>query len=62
MLALFNDPEGPNLLVVGVLSAVVLGFSYFIYKYIPIVNIIHRTALVMLAQIVLIYCIYILAK
>jgi hypothetical protein len=29
---LFNDPEGPNLLVVGVMAGVVFALSFIVYK------------------------------
>lgn len=33
MFALFNDPEGPNLLIVAVASLIVYGVSYAAYSY-----------------------------
>lgn len=38
MFALFNDPEGPNLLVVTVVAAIIYTISLAAYAYLPLIK------------------------
>lgn len=38
LFSFFNDPEGPNLLIVTVMSAIVYALSLAAYKYLPVIK------------------------
>lgn len=65
MFALFNDPEGPNLLIVTVLAAIILGmslaFNYF-YSSTMAITSYTRLAVALFVQIVTVSVVYLLLK
>jgi hypothetical protein len=38
MFALFNDSEGPNLLIVIVMAAIIYVLSFAAYRYLPLIK------------------------
>lgn len=59
MFVFFNDPEGPNLLVVGVLAAIVYLVSLGVYFYMPLTTTGFKKALLTVAaQILLVVVLY----
>jgi hypothetical protein len=61
MFVFFNDPEGPNLLVVMGAAAIVYFLSLAAYAYIPSTNL-KRLLLVIFLQIVLVAGLYVVLK
>ena len=63
LFALFNDPEGPNLLIVTVLTLVVYGLSLAAYLFGPFaINGIKRLSAVICMQILLVAGLYFFMK
>jgi hypothetical protein len=64
MFFLFNDPEGPNLLVVIVMAAIVYFLSLAVYLFTPVAKLgdLRRLLLTILAQIVIVTVLYFLLK
>jgi hypothetical protein len=63
LFALFNDPEGPNLLIVMVLAVVVYAVSLAVYMYTPSKQEGPKGILLPLfVQVLLVTCLYFLLK
>ena len=62
MFFFFNDPEGPNVLVVAGMAAVVYLLSLGAYALSPAVTISKRLSLIIVIQIVLVGALYFLLK
>jgi hypothetical protein len=63
LFALFNDPEGPNLLIVTVLTLIVYGLSLAAYLFGPsAINGIKRLSAVICMQILLVANLYFFMK
>lgn len=58
LLTLFNDPEGPNLLIVMVTAAVIYVASFIFYKFISRVDSPRRFILTILVQVIIVACLY----
>ena len=58
--ALLNDPEGPNLLIVTVLAAIIYGLSLVAYVYYPSPKLagLKRLLLAILTQIIIVTGLY----
>ena len=48
----FNDPEGPNLLIVTVMAALTFGFSFLVYRFARRFSPVRRIILAIAAQII----------
>lgn len=55
--ALLNDPEGPNLLIVTVLGAIIYGLSLLSYFYLPVQGM-KRLLVAIASQVVIVACLY----
>ncbi len=62
MFAFFNDPEGPNLLIVVVLAAVVYLLSWAAYTFLPLATGFKKLSLAVLVQIVIVVVLYFLGR
>ncbi len=62
LFALFNDPEGPNLLIVIVAAAVIFGVSLTIYTFKFKITALQRLLLAVLIQILFVAVAYFLLK
>ncbi|HEU4677481.1 MAG TPA: hypothetical protein VFS75_02070 [Candidatus Paceibacterota bacterium] len=62
LFAFFDDPEGPNLLVVLVTAAVIFGVSSVVYKFCSTVSDLRRMLLAISSQVALIAMLYLLGS
>lgn len=60
LFALFNDPEGPNLLVVGVMAAILYSASFAAYTLSSSVTALNRLWVAVATQILLVAVFYFL--
>lgn len=60
MFAFFDDPEGPNLLIVTVIAAIVYGLSFALYRFLPLTREynLKRLLLTILIQIIIVTVFY----
>jgi hypothetical protein len=58
LFALFDDPEGPNLLVVGVMAAILYSASFAVYTFSPSVTALNRLLAAVATQILLVAVFY----
>jgi hypothetical protein len=54
MFALFNDPEGPNLLIVVVMAAILYVLSWAAYSFIPLTSGLKKLLLAIFVQIIIV--------
>ncbi len=64
MFAFFNDPEGPNLLIVIVLAVIVYALSLAIYFFFPLIKQdgFKKVLLAIFAQIIIVTSLYFLLR
>ena len=58
LFSLFNDPEGPNLLIVMGLAAILYVLSFAVYWFVPSMKGFKRVLLAILIQIVIVFVLY----
>jgi NhaP-type Na+/H+ or K+/H+ antiporter len=61
-LRLFDDPEGPNLLIVTVMGVVVYFLSLMVYAFDYPANSLQKFLLALLAQLLIVTCAYFLLR
>jgi hypothetical protein len=54
MFALFNDPEGPNLLIVVVMAAILYALSWAVYSFVPLTSSLKKLLLAIFFQIIIV--------
>lgn len=60
LFALFNDPEGPNLLVVAVMAVILYSVSFAVYTFSPSITALNRLLVAVATQILLVAVFYFL--
>lgn len=58
----FNDPEGPNLLIVAVLAAILYAASLVAYRFAPVRTALSKLSMAVFIQILLVVGLYFVAQ